>query len=289
MERMSTRLLELPVPRPPGIVMVAYGGGVNTVALLVKLKRMRVIPRAIVMADPGSERRATIFYRDEVLPAWLDANGFPRVTVISRAEEGKLRERSWRHETLLEECLRISALPSVAYGWKKCSQKYKGEASRWWIARQSWALDEWASGRKIVKAIGYDAGESGRVRHAFQNAWENDRMVPWYPLHYAGIDRDQCEELILSEGLPLPGKSSCTYCPNNTLDEWKSLRDEEPDRFAEAVELSRCAIVEVPDVVGLMRCNPHGKRQLHVWAAGGYGQEVRVGGCEDELPCECAL
>jgi hypothetical protein len=209
--------------------------------------------------------------------------------VINRIDEGQRVRRAWRLETLRDECLRLKALPSVAYGWKKCSAKYKGDTQRWWVARQPWAQAEWIAGRKIAKVLGYDAGEDRRVIKAFQNQWENERFSPWYPLHDMGIDREGCEKLILEAGLPLPGKSACTFCPNNKLSEWEQLRQEEPDRFAEAVEMSRNAEMTAPDVVGLMRCNPHGKRQLHVWAEGGY--EGACGGREDddEIPCECAL
>lgn len=83
------------------------------------------------------------------------------------------------------------------------------------------------------------------------------------------------------------GKSACTFCPNNTLEEWEELRREEPGAFERAVAMSRAAKIDSPDAIGLMRCNKHGKRQLHVWADGGYS-DVR-GGEEDEQPCECAL
>lgn len=270
-----------------GIIVAAYGGGVNSVAALVWLHAHGYTPTVILMSDPGSEWSATIRYRDEILPPWLDRVGFPRVRVLVRAEEGKLRERAWRLETLREECLRIKALPSIAYGWKKCSAKYKAEPQKWWLARQDWAQAEWAAGRRIAKVIGYDAGESQRVVAAFQNPWEAARFVPWYPLHGEGLDRDDCVALIRDAGLPVPPKSACTFCPSNTLEEWKRLRVEEPGRFAEAVAMSRNAELVQPDVVGLMRCNPHGRRQLHVWADGGYpdcGDEL-----ESPMPCECAL
>ena len=287
---MSNMSLSFPLVKPPpGLVVVSYGGGVNTIAMLVLLRRMRVAPKAIVMADPGSERRGTVAYRDEVLPPWLVSHGFPLVTVVTRVEEGARRDRAWRLETLYEECMRLKSLPSVAYGWKKCSRVYKALPQLWWIQRQKWAQKEWSEERKIVKAIGYDVDESRRVRPTFQDPWENDRFVPWYPLHAAGFSREDCERMIAEEGLPSPGKSACTFCPNNTLEEWEALRVDEPDRFAEAVAMSRAAAptIESPDVVGLMRCNPPGKRQLHVYVEGGYG--ATDGGREDDMPCECSL
>lgn len=312
------------VPDPDRLVVVAYGGGVNTIAAMIRLKRLGVRPTAIVMSDPGSERSSTTWYRDNVMPPWLASVGFPSITVINRVAEGEHVDRAWRLETLYDECMRIGALPSVAYGYKKCSQKYKGDTSRWWIARQPWALAEWAevvetievplkagghrkekrpkvTGRQIYKVIGYDVDERSRVMAAFQNPWENSRLVPWYPLVEANMGREECLDLIRDEGLEvirngkrLPSKSACTMCPNNTYDEWEEVRDDEPEAFAAAVALSRraSANVEAPDVVGLMRCNPAGKRQLHVWADGGYPELIPARSDEDDneaMPCECAL
>jgi hypothetical protein len=239
------------------------------------------------MADPGDEWKRSYAYRDDVMQPWLAANGLPPVTVISRRSEEVHRPRTMqRGETLYEECVRIASLPSVAYGFKKCSQKEKARPFQWWCERQDWAQSSWQRGEKIVRAIGYDAGEERRVRAKFEAEAEAARYVPRYPLVEAGYDREDCERLIRDAGLPLPHKSACTFCANNTLEEWEELRREEPEAFARAVALSRGANIEVPDVVGLMRCNPHGKRQLHVWAEGGYG--ACRGGREDPMPCECA-
>jgi len=89
-------------------------------------------------------------------------------------------------------------------------------------------------------------------------------------------------------GLPVPFKSACTFCPSNTISEWKLLRKVEPDAFERAVAMSRNAELEAPDVVGLMRCNAHGQRQLHEWADGVYG-DIDDDAMEELAPCECAL
>ncbi len=256
-------------------------------AAAVLLNEMSIKIQAIVMCDPGSEWRATEAYRDNVMNPWLRSVGQPEVTVIDRISEGTRRPRTWRLETLGSECIRMHSLPSVAYGFKKCSAKYKGDTSRWWIEKQPWAIAEWDAGRRVTKVIGYDAGEPGRVKSAFQNDWENERLIPWHPLYDAGFDRDGCIALIESVGLSLPKKSACTFCPNNTIQEWRDLSVEEPDSFAEAVAMSRNAEVTAPDVVGLMRCAPHGKRQLHVWVDDGMPKID--GEREEALPCECAL
>lgn len=291
--------------RPPGLLVVSYGGGVNSVAALLHLHRLgEPPPRAIVMADPGSERRATWAYLHEVMQPRLRAWGWPEVQVCTRKAEGALRKAlpasrgARRLETLLEECQRTSSLPSIAYGPKKCSQKYKAQTQRWFLQRQQWANDEWAAGRRLVRVIGYDFDEPKRVQRGVlamanpNNAWEAKRFNIWYPVFEARMTRAACIALVQSEGMPVPPKSACTFCPSSTLEEWQALRVEEPEAFEAAVAMSRAAIdgVDVPDVVGLMRCNRKGSRQLHEWVDGKY---AGLGPLFDEerpsMSCECSL
>ena len=275
-------------------ILAAYGGGVNTIAMLVWMRENGVTPWAIVMANPGSEREATLRYRDEVMAPWLAQAGFPEVVVVSRWEEGPLRKGFLNKETLEECCERTKSLPSIAYGWKKCSYNYKAAPSMWWTERQSWAQEEWAAERKIVKAIGYDFDEDSRAKDEFNDPVENRRYQPWYPLRDAQLDREDCVALIRSAGLPVPTKSSCSFCPNNTLEEWEELRRDEPEAFERALVMSRRAAPDLTsESAGLMRCNPHGKRQLHVWHEGGYDGLTPVASQEMNetlsLPCECAV
>lgn len=280
---------------PEGELLVSYGGGVNSVAMLLVLHEHGIRPRAITMADPGSERAATVAFRDGPMREWCARVGFPAIEVIERRLIGQTRPRAWRLETLYDECLRINSLPSVAYGWKKCSAKFKAEPQRWWCEAQPWAHEAWAAGRKLVRAIGYDLDEKRRVdASANVGAWkpqaELDRYDSWYPLYELRLDREGCLDLIRRHGMTPPPKSACTFCPNNTLAEWKELRRDEPEAFKAALVMSENARLTASDSTGLMRCNPHGKRQLHVWAAGGYPDLPPDDPEElsDSMPCECA-
>lgn len=112
---------------PSGIVIVTYGGGVNTVANLVLLRRLGVTPKAIVMANPGSEWKQTYEYRDGPMREWCRRVGFPPIVVVTRSELLGGRKGGKNYETLAGLCERTKSLPSVAYGPKntKCSFNFK--------------------------------------------------------------------------------------------------------------------------------------------------------------------
>ena len=80
-------------------VVVAYGAGVDSTALLIGLYWAAIHPDLILFADTGSEKPETISYLD-VIDRWLASVGMPLVT--------RLKRRSPRagDTSLHGECLR---------------------------------------------------------------------------------------------------------------------------------------------------------------------------------------
>ncbi len=282
-----------------------YGGGVNSVAQLLFLYRLGVKPVAIIMSDPGHEKTQTHVYRETIVNPWLRSIEWPEVVLVSRETEAVYRPRSQWKGSLGDDCYRKSMLPSAAYGLKSCSMKFKAEPMIWYLLRQGWAKALWEQGGRITRAIGYDRDESKRVnkhRHyingaavdEFSSPGEAEKFKPWYPLYDAGVTRDGCEDLIKAFGWPLPVKSSCTFCPYNSLKEWTDLRENYPKEFAYAVELSKRAETTVTsEQVGLMRRAQRDSKttKLHVWAERASSVCSLTGDDDDDTsdrPCECA-
>ena len=69
--------------------------------------------------------------------------------------------------TLEQECLQSHSLPSIAYGWKKCSLKHKVWPQDKYCNHYDTCKAVWAKGEKVIKYIGYDAGEERRKENAF--------------------------------------------------------------------------------------------------------------------------
>jgi hypothetical protein len=134
-------------------------------------------------------------------------------------------------------CLRLENLPSKAFGYKSCSQRYKIEPQQKFLNHWEPARTAWAQGKKVLQVIGYDAGEPQRAK-----VYANEKYDFWYPLIEWGWGREECVEAIQSAGLPQPGKSACFFCPSMRKPEVIKLSEEHPDLFARAVAMERRAL-----------------------------------------------
>lgn len=219
---------------------VAFGGGLNSVALGIELVRRGIRPECFTMADTGGELPET-WELVERFSQWLLSHGFPEVSVV--------RYRSKKHgDTSLEqECLRTKSLPSKAYGWSTCSEKWKARPQNAFLRLHEVFREEWRTGRKAIKLIGFDAGESRRVKYPVESRWENE-----YPLVEWGIFRENCQEIAASEGFSVP-KSSCFFCPSMRKSEIASLAKTHPELMSRALAMEDLAKPGLLSVKGLGR------------------------------------
>ncbi len=58
-----------------------------------------------------------------------------------------------------------------------------------------------------------------------------------YPLLDARLRRSDCLRIIAEAGLPIPGKSSCFFCPLHTPAAWADQARDEPALFARSCQL----------------------------------------------------
>ena len=106
---------------PPPPVVLAYGIGVDSTALLVELVARGQKPDLVLSADTGVEKPATYAYLDVIRP-WMDGHGI-RHELVSYTPK---RFKHWPpYYGLLEMCLTNATLPSKSLGGSSCSLKYK--------------------------------------------------------------------------------------------------------------------------------------------------------------------
>ena len=244
-------------PNPFSPVVASFGAGRNSTAMLILCQKLRIKVDLILFADTGGELPETYAFI-ELFSQWLKNNGMPEVTVVKRQESKNNIDRvnyrsavrvlkflltkkcnqpipwaiwwvkvcSSSYSTLEEECLVLQTLPSVAFGRKGCSQKWKAEPQERFIKK-------WRENMNIPKDVptrhlkGIHAKEVYRlIDKQGRFKFDHPEVRNEYPLVEHGLDDWACEVLIKSVNLPIPPKSSCFFCPNRKIKEVNDLHPE---------------------------------------------------------------
>lgn len=225
--------------KPP--MAFAFGGGNDGTAALIEFYRRGIRPDLILFSDTGnrdSEKPGTYAHVDRMNEWCKQRFGVPITTVRNDGQ----------YKTLENECLSKHMLPSIAYGFKSCSDKYKIRPQEKFCQDWALAIEAWAGSGLVVKGVGYNASEPHRAAKQYNPKYEN-----WYPLIEWGITRPMVLDIVTEEfGAPVP-KSACFFCPASKKSEVIRLSREYPDLFARAVQMERNAASTLQTVKGLGR------------------------------------
>lgn len=209
-----------PLKRAP--VMWAWGVGVDSTAGIIEM-HSRGEPIDMVLNAYMPEKRETHAFR-ETFMAWMREREIPCKVV---SYEPKRFKNFPRYSDLLENCLTNGTLPSIAFGFSSCSQKWKVAPQDAWAKTWAPAVQAWDQGMKVVKCIGYDAGGRDSKRYAHAEGHTDDRYEYRYPLREWGWDREKCEARITEELGFAPPKSSCFFCSAMKIEEVTALSETE--------------------------------------------------------------
>jgi hypothetical protein len=225
-------------------VVVSCGYGTNSAAMLIGMVEQQERVDLILFADTGGERPETYRFGRQ-LSDWLTDKGYPAI------EEVYYTDKHGERVTLEGRSLETERLPSLAYGFKKCSMRFKRDPQNKRVNNWQPARDCWAAGGLVTKVIGFDADEPHR---ASRIGATDSKYRFRYPLLEWNWGRDECVEAIKRAGLPQPGKSSCFFCPAMRPREILSLKQCHPDLLERALAIERAAAPHCKgSIIGLGR------------------------------------
>ncbi|MBP2278405.1 hypothetical protein OVY29_23160 [Sphingopyxis sp. SE2] len=208
----------LNIAEPPPVVL-AYGIGVDSTALLIELEARGEAPDLVLTADPGAEKPATYEYQ-KLIASWMAARQI-RYEVVRYVPR---RFKHWPpYYSILENVLTNATLPSISLGRHSCSLKWKVAPQDAFLKRWAPAQAAWARGHKVTRLIGYDASPADTRRYAHASAIDDPLFDCRYPLREWRWTRDHCTARIEAAGLPVPPKSSCFFCGAIRPDEVRAL------------------------------------------------------------------
>ncbi len=198
---------------------LSYGAGKQTFAMLVLIEQGKLPkPDLIIMADTGREIPETYHHLNTVAIPLIERLGIP-FHIVKRDENEDIYQYHMRHQ-----------LTPI---WPTCTSEFK----LYPMARKIRTLYEIKNGvHSIDSWIGITTDEAHRATPTYV-AYE--RKV--FPLLDLGLSRQDCINLTLSAGYPVPPKSGCDICPHK---DWELLYTQNPEMFQSALELEQNAALK---------------------------------------------
>ena len=205
--------------------IISFGGGVQSSALALMFAKGELgpMPEAAIFADTQAEPQSVYKWL-----GWIEGQlPFP----IVRVTAGDLTEASTTVRTSKTGTKYIKpAIPAYitrdgvkGMAQRHCTMDYKIAVIQREIRRRR-------AGRKVTQYLGISWDEAHRMKPSPLAYVHNA-----YPLVERRLTRGHCLEWMQRNGYPKPPRSACTFCPFHSDEEWKRLRDEEPEEFASAV------------------------------------------------------
>lgn len=238
---------------------LSLGAGVqsSTMALMAARGEIHPMPDAAIFADTQAEPQGVYDWLE-----WLEGNLCFPLHVVTR---GSLTDRVTKKADNgnLRNMLPvfIKSAGGVAEGklMRTCTMDYKIVP----LMKKEKELAGVKRGSKDLVAtswIGISTDEVVRMKPS-REKWVQHR----WPLIEAGMSRHDCLLWMNRNGYPKPPRSACSYCPFHSNQEWRRLRDEEPEAFAEAVRVERelqALHRDNADLPGAIRGTPYMHRSL---------------------------
>ena len=217
-------------------IVVSYGAGQDSTAMLVGMAARGIRPHLIIFAHVGNEWPET-YEHLPIMQRWLAEHGFPPITVVQYQPK---RFKHGPYHDLYGNCIQNHTLPSISFGMKGCSLKWKASVLDALVKNTRQCAEWLAAGGRVQRLIGYDAGPKDKCRGAVQadeHLWEYR-----YPLREWGWDRERCGEEIAKAGLPYVHKSACYFCASTQKEEVRELARNHPDLLLKAIALEDNAV-----------------------------------------------
>lgn len=220
------------------IHVLSLGGGVqsSTVALMAAHGEIRPMPVAAVFADTGDEPQSVYDWLEYLKPHLP----FPVVTACYRSPEGNAQTLAKHIAEAKANGTRMSTPPLFTAPedgreqegilMRQCTRDFKVYV----IQRAVRELMRQHGAKHAVQWIGISLDEIQRMKPS-RVKYATHR----HPLIEMEKTRHDCLRWMELMGYPKPPRSACVYCPHHSNQEWRRLRDEEPEAWQRAVEFDR--------------------------------------------------
>lgn len=221
----------------PTLRILSLGAGVQS-STLALMACEGILPGCdgAIFADTGWEP-AAVYAQVDKLEAELTKAGIP----LYRVSTGNLRNDA------INPAHRYASVPyfvrnpdgSEGMGRRQCTNEYKltpiMRKCRELLGAKPPDFRSVPKGKVVEQWIGFSTDEVGRAN----NKRENLYTIKKFPLLEMGISRKDCVKWLEKRGWGHTVKSACIGCPYAGNRQWRDLRDNRPEEWADAVAFDR--------------------------------------------------
>jgi len=221
--------------RPPTIRILSCGAGVQSTTLALMACNGQIPDLdAAIFADTGWEPPA-VYRQVDML-----AEEFKRAGIdFYRVSSGNLRSDTLDpdHRFVSVPYFTKNADGSRGMGRRQCTSEYKLKPIKKQVRQLLGYVHPTPVPRGVYAEqwIGFSTDEIGRVRSRLDVLYEKPR----YPLLELDMSRKDCERWLKAVGWGHTAKSACIGCPFHGNAQWRDLRDNHPEQWADAVDFDR--------------------------------------------------
>jgi hypothetical protein len=225
-------------------VVLSYGGGLDSFAMLLDAIRRGEKPDVVAICDVGD-------------PDGCDPGEWPSTYRHIRDVARPLCERHGIEFVVIDGDRYPVRDARSLFAWLEARNQIpvSGPNRICTTIAKVERFERWLTDRfpdQVVEVwIGFEAGEEARVakdpnagKVQRQRKPGGARRLNRFPLIEQGLCRCRCEALVRELGYPVPRKSACVFCPYGTKEDWATFARELPEVFArverlEAAKLAR--------------------------------------------------
>lgn len=231
-------------PTPTQYNFLSLGAGVQSscLALMAAHGEITPMPDAAIFADTQAEPKAVYDWLDWLekqlpYPIYRVTNGSLTLASLQPHIRKKSTDKYAAGGTLMKRLIPVFGIKengdiTAAIG-RKCTADYKIKP----ITKLVKQLANIKRGQKeitVTQWIGISWDERIRVK---------DSQLPWsqhrWPLLEKRMLRGHCLEWMQKNNYPSPPRSACVYCPFHSDEEWRKLRNEDPEDFQKALQFDK--------------------------------------------------
>jgi len=198
------------------INIVSYGGGQNSTAMIIEMVARKMPINEIIFCDVGNEMPETYTFLKE-FEDWCSKKGLKFTQIESNLG------------TIKDYYLEKKLIPYRMF--RHCTDKFKVRPMNDYIKKVY----------GIKTPINMFMGIANDEKHRSEKIRGRKQFTHLFPLIEWELDRLGCVEIIKKEGLSVPVKSGCYFCPFQPKRAWIDLYKIHPELFQDSINFEKNA------------------------------------------------